>query len=89
MLKPKRIPICRPGLVLARHARARAANWLRIGPVYKRFDGAKATGDAASQSKKCSLLFGLFRYQPAGKRVRLFYIPVMTAKPVPAHAAAK
>lgn len=42
-------------------------------------------------SKKCSLLFGLFQYQSgtAGKRMRLFYIPVMTAKPAPAKPEAK
>ena len=34
--------------------------------------------DTTPQTKKCSLLFGLFQYQncPEGKRVRLFYIPV-------------
>ena len=40
-------------------------------------------------SKKCSLLFGLFQYQSGteGKRVRLFYIPVVKTKP--AGSAAK
>jgi hypothetical protein len=34
--------------------------------------------DATPETKKCSLLFGLFQYQssPAGKRWRLFYIPM-------------
>ncbi|MEY2467101.1 MAG: hypothetical protein QOD03_1622 [Verrucomicrobiota bacterium] len=34
-------------------------------------------------SKKCSLLFGLFQYQSGsdGKRLRLFYIPVVKTKP--------
>jgi hypothetical protein len=47
--------------------------------------------EATPTSKKCSLLFGLFQYQSgtAGKRMRLFYIPVMTAKPAPAKAEAK
>ena len=42
-------------------------------------------------SKKCSLLFGLFQYQSGaeGKRVRLFYIPIMTTKPVATKAEAK
>jgi hypothetical protein len=35
--------------------------------------------DVATESKKCSLLFGLFQYQSgtAGARARVFYIPVM------------
>jgi hypothetical protein len=40
--------------------------------------------DTTQDSKKCSLLFGLFQYQSGGenKRLRLFYIPVMnTHKP--------
>ena len=40
--------------------------------------------DTTPDSKKCSLLFGLFQYQSVGenKRLRLFYIPVMnTHKP--------
>lgn len=39
--------------------------------------------DAAPDSKKCSLLFGLFQYESgsAGKRLRLFYIPVVKTKP--------
>jgi hypothetical protein len=47
--------------------------------------------DSTQDSKKCSLLFGLFQYESgtAGKRMRLFYIPVMTAKPAPAKAEAK
>jgi hypothetical protein len=42
-------------------------------------------------SKKCSLLFGLFQYQSGaeGKRVRLFYIPIVTAKAEAAKAEAK
>jgi len=34
------------------------------------------------ESKKCSLLFGLFQYQSGtdGKRVRLFYIPIVKTK---------
>jgi len=41
--------------------------------------------EAAPASKKCSLLFGLFQYQSgvAGKRVRLFYIPVVRTKAAP------
>ena len=50
--------------------------------------------EATPDSKKCSLLFGLFQYQsgPEGKRMRLFYIPLGgnkarargEAKPAPA-----
>ena len=43
--------------------------------------------DAAPESRKCSLLFGLFQYQSGaeGKRVRLFYIPFGKGKkPSPA-----
>lgn len=34
--------------------------------------------DVSQDSKKCSLLFGLFQYEsgPSGKRMRLFYVPV-------------
>jgi hypothetical protein len=41
--------------------------------------------DATPVSKKCSLLFGLFQYQSdnTGKRVRLFYIPVLRTKANP------
>jgi len=43
------------------------------------------------ESKKCSLLFGLFQYQSGtdGKRVRLFYIPVVKTKPLATKAAVK
>jgi hypothetical protein len=39
--------------------------------------------DASPDSKKCSLLFGLFQYQSGseGNRLRLFYIPVVNTKP--------
>jgi hypothetical protein len=40
--------------------------------------------DRTPQTRKCSLLFGLFRYQtgPDGKQLRLFYLPVVkTRKP--------
>jgi hypothetical protein len=42
-------------------------------------------------SKKCSLLFGLFQYQSdaTGKRVRLFYIPVVKTKSLATKAAVK
>ncbi|HEY9510201.1 MAG TPA: hypothetical protein VIV82_10100, partial [Verrucomicrobiae bacterium] len=38
--------------------------------------------DATPDSRKCSLLFGLFQYQSSsdGKRLRLFYIPVVKTK---------
>ena len=41
------------------------------------------------ESKKCSLLFGLFQYQSdtAGKRVRLFYIPLVNSKAKPSNPA--
>ncbi|HEX4262694.1 MAG TPA: hypothetical protein VH597_00025 [Verrucomicrobiae bacterium] len=47
--------------------------------------------EATPVSKKCSLLFGLFQYQSGvdGKRVRLFYIPVVRTKPTAAKAEAK
>ena len=46
--------------------------------------------DATPESKKCSLLFGLFQYQSGaiGKRVRLFYVPLSREK-APADAGAK
>ena len=39
--------------------------------------------DTESQSKKMSFAFGLFQYQsgPVGKRLRLFYIPVLKTNP--------
>jgi hypothetical protein len=39
--------------------------------------------DTAPESRKCSLLFGLFQYQSTsdGKQLRLFYIPVVNTKP--------
>lgn len=39
--------------------------------------------ESAPGTKKCSLLFGLFQYQSGAemKKLRLFYIPVFTAKP--------
>jgi len=39
--------------------------------------------DQTPESKKCSLLFGLLQYQsnPGGKRLRLFYIPVVNTRP--------
>jgi hypothetical protein len=47
--------------------------------------------ERAPTGKKCSLLFGLFQYQSSaeGKRVRLFYIPVMATKPMAAKTEAK
>ncbi len=47
--------------------------------------------ESAPASKKCSLLFGLFQYQSGteGKRLRLFYIPVMKTKPVSVKAEVK
>jgi hypothetical protein len=38
--------------------------------------------DQTSESKKCSLLFGLLQYQsnPGGKRLRVFYIPVVKTR---------
>jgi hypothetical protein len=38
--------------------------------------------EASADSRKCSLLFGLFQYQSGteGKRLRLFYIPVVRGK---------
>jgi hypothetical protein len=46
--------------------------------------------DTTPDSKKCSLLFGLFQYQSVGedKRLRLFYIPVMNTR-TPAGQPAK
>jgi hypothetical protein len=47
--------------------------------------------DVTPESKKCSLLFGLFQYQSGvkGTRVRLFYIPVRATKPIAAKSEAK
>ncbi len=41
--------------------------------------------ETTPQTKKCSLLFGLFQYQsgPEGKQWRLFYLPVAKTKPAP------
>jgi hypothetical protein len=38
--------------------------------------------DQTPESKKCSLLFGLLQYQsnPGGKRLRVFYIPVIKTR---------
>jgi hypothetical protein len=38
--------------------------------------------EATPVSKKCSLLFGLFQYESGaeGKRVRLFYVPVIKTR---------
>ncbi|HYT60774.1 MAG TPA: hypothetical protein VEL06_11425 [Haliangiales bacterium] len=38
--------------------------------------------DITPETRKCSLLFGIFQYQSRseGKRLRLFFIPVLTAK---------
>jgi hypothetical protein len=46
--------------------------------------------EATPVSKKCSLLFGLFQYQSGaeGKRVRLFYVPVVHTKSTAAKAEA-
>lgn len=43
------------------------------------------------ESKKCSLMFGLFQYQSGteGKRVRLFYIPIVKTKPVASKSEVK
>jgi hypothetical protein len=40
--------------------------------------------ETAPQTRKCSLLFGLFQYQstPDGKRWRLFYVPIGQTKPM-------
>ncbi len=45
--------------------------------------------EATPEAKKCSLLFGLFQYQSgtAGKRMRLFYIPLSRAKATPQSGA--
>ena len=42
--------------------------------------------DATPESRKCSLLFGLFQYQSgsAGKCLRLFYAPVVNTRPAAA-----
>lgn len=47
--------------------------------------------DATAESKKCSLLFGLFRYQsgPDGRRWRVFFIPFGGKKPGAETAAPK
>jgi len=47
--------------------------------------------DTTPDSRKCSLLFGLFQYQSdaEGKRARLFYVPVMKAGSVAGAAANK
>ena len=39
--------------------------------------------DTTPESKKCSLLLGLFQYQsgPRGKRLSLFFVPVIQTRP--------
>jgi hypothetical protein len=55
--------------------RAAASSQSLLWNLYRR--------DVTSNSKKCSLLFGLFQYQSGseGKRLRLFYIPVVKTGP--------
>ena len=45
--------------------------------------------DATPDSKKCSLLFGLFQYQSSaeGKKMRLFYVPLTRGKSPPEDGA--
>jgi hypothetical protein len=65
-----------------KNPRAGASSQSLLWNLYRR--------DATPDSRKCSLLFGLFQYQSsaAGKRMRLFYIPLSREK-APAHAGAK
>jgi hypothetical protein len=46
--------------------------------------------ETRAETKKCSLLFGLFQYQSGaeGARARLFYVPIGGSKPAPVKAAA-
>ena len=57
-----------------KNARAGASSQSLLWNLYRR--------DATPDSKKCSLLFGLFQYQSstAGKRMRLFYVPLSREK---------
>ena len=66
-----------------KNPRAGASSQSLLWNLYRR--------DATPDSKKCSLLFGLFQYQSntAGNRMRLFYIPLSRAKaPAPDGATA-
>ncbi len=47
--------------------------------------------DSSPAAKKCSLLFGLFQYQSDsnGKRLRLFYVPVVRTKPTASASKSK
>jgi hypothetical protein len=65
-----------------KNRRAGASSQSLLWNLYRR--------DATPDSKKCSLLFGLFQYQSsgAGKRMRLFYIP-LSREQTPAHDGAK
>jgi hypothetical protein len=58
-----------------RNARTGAASQSFLWNLYRH--------DATPETRKCSLLFGLFQYQssPAGKRLRLFYLPVHKKSP--------
>ena len=71
--KPLRSLLFTPGDQAARiaeNAKSGADSQSLLWNLYRR--------DTAPDSKKCSLLFGLFQYQskPEGKTMRLFYIPV-------------
>ena len=63
----------------------------RTGAKASRCSGTFTAAQVTPESKKCSLLFGLFQYQSGtgGKHVRLFYIPVMATKPIAAKSEAK
>jgi len=65
-----------------RNAKTGAASQSLLWNLYRR--------DTTPDSKKCSLLFGLFQYQcdGANQRLRLFYIPVLRTHP-PAGRPAK
>lgn len=58
-----------------RNARTGATSQSFLWNLYRR--------STTPRSKKISLLFGLFQYQssPAGKRLRLFYVPVVNTLP--------
>ena len=62
----------------AKNSRTGASSQSLLWNLYRR--------DVTPATKKCSLLFGLFQYQSGtnGRRLRLFYVPVMKSHQAPA-----
>ena len=61
-----------------KNAKTGAASQSLLWNLYRR--------ETAPETRKCSLLFGLFQYHSGaeGKRLRLFYVPVFKSRKPPA-----